>query len=103
MNIQSLLENDVVRLLFGLCIQIFLSYPIRFIANRTMRYTYSLIIGSLLQFLVFGLPILTIHAFGLLIYAVVQLQPQRCGALATLLAMLFLSWYHFNAIVYRYG
>ena len=103
MDISELLKNDTIRLLLALFVQIGLSWPIRFIKSRTERYTYSLLIGTFLQWCVFSYSIIWIHIFGALMFAIVKLIPARCGGPVTFLSMLFLSWYHLNAIIYRYG
>ena len=102
-DIKDILENDTVKLILGLLIQMLLSYPIRFITPRIMRYVYSTIFACILQYWVYGFPIVWIYLFGLFMYLLTIMLPHRCGGLVTLLSMLFLSSYHLNAILYRYG
>ena len=102
-DFKAVLENDTVKLILGLFIQMLLSYPIRFITPRINRYIYSTLFGTILQFWVYGFPVVWIYLFGLFMYALTMMLPHRCGGLVTLLSMLFLSSYHLNAILYRYG
>ena len=83
--------------------QILLSYPIRFISDRLARYSYSILFGTILQYLVYSSSIIWIHLFSLAMYILITLMPKQCGGPVTFLSMVFLSWYHLNAILYRYG
>lgn len=55
-------------MMFVLVIQIGLSYPLRTFQSINLRYMYSLILGTLLQILVFGWQALIILFFGICSY-----------------------------------
>ena len=86
------LQNDTLRLMIALSIQAPLSYPIRSIKSYRARYLYSLIIGTLLQILVFRHHAVVVLLFGIAIFQLINIKgTYSSGSLVTILSMVVLS------------
>lgn len=84
-----------MRLLKGLFSLIPLSFVIQYIGNKTLRYGYSLIIGQVMQFWVYGFqmyPLILVHS--VLVYLVIKYKKTNLGGLITFESMAFLSCYN---------
>jgi uncharacterized membrane protein len=89
-----MISEDLLNLLIGLLALIPLSFPIRFIPNRAARYSYSFILGVILQIYVFGAKMYPIYVQHIIVFAIIKLKGPRCGGLVTLQSMVYLSSYH---------
>lgn len=100
--IVQLLRNDTIRIMFALTLQIFLSYPLKTL-HKSKRYLYSTVLGTFIQWFVFGYQTLVILCFGVAMFLLTKKSGKRCGAVVTTVSMVFLSCYHLYDVIYRYG
>ena len=96
------MENDTIRIMFVLTIQIFLSYPLKTL-RKSRRYLFSTVLGTLTQWMVFGYQTWIILGFGIAMFVLTKKSGKRCGAVVTTVSMVFLSSYHLYDVIYKYG
>jgi len=98
-----MISDDLLGLVIGMFALIPLSFPIRFIGNRTARYAYSLILALVIQIYVFGTQMYPIYVQHLIVFAIIKIKGPRCGGLVTLESMVYLSSYHIYEFLFNYG
>jgi hypothetical protein len=98
-----MVDEDSLRLCFGLLALVPLSYSLKFLSSPRLRYLYSTICGLLLQLFVYRSYMLPIYLQHLIVFALIRLLPRRCGAIVTFEAMFFLSATHAYEYVTNYG
>lgn len=98
-----MLSDDQIRLIVGLLLSIPLSTLIRVIPQRKMRYTYSFLMGTILQFYVYGFDIWIPFLQHTIVYLMMKIKGRKCGALVTIYSMTFLYGYHIYRMVTDYG
>ena len=95
--------SDQLRLVFSLIISIPLSLPIRHLPSKTMRTIYSFIMGTLLQYYVYGSDIWLTFLQHLIVYAMIKVIGRRSGRIITSYSMLCLFSYHIYRMIVDYG
>jgi hypothetical protein len=80
-----MLPEDQIIFLIGMALLVILSYPIRFIKAGFYRNTYSLVLGALIQFCVFGRALIATYIQIILVYLIIKNRKgKKCGALITI-------------------
>lgn len=85
-------------------IQIALCYPMKNIQNIRFKLWYSIALGTLLQVIVYGWQAFYILLFSITMYLLTLILPlKRVGWAVTAISMIFLSYYHLESLIHRYG
>ncbi len=98
-----MIEADQIRFVLALVLAAPLSYLIRKLPDYQMRFWYSFIVGTLLQFFVYGVDIWMSFVAHLVIYQIIKIRGRKCGALITGLSIFSLSVYHIYRLIVDYG
>ena len=75
----------------------------RSIKGRLAKEICSLILGTVLQFYVYGSDIPFIFIVHALMYTICYSFPKKCGGIVTLLSLSILSSYHIYRMIINYG
>lgn len=98
-----MLSDDQTRILLSMLICIPFSYVIPRIPNVIARQVYSFILGTLIQFYVYGTDIYLIFLMHALVYILVKINPHKCGKHVTVVSLVLLSIYHIYRMIVDYG
>lgn len=98
-----MIAEDQQRFILAMIISIPLSYGLQLILSPTLKHLYSIILGIVLQWYVFGTDIWMVMILHALIYAIICAIPKRCGAVVTVLSLLVLSMFHIYRMIVDYG
>lgn len=98
-----MITDDQARILLSMVACIPLSYAIPKIPNTFARELYSFVLGTLIQFYIYGKDILLIFALHALIYSMVKVNPKHCGKHVTIVSLVLLSIYHIYRLIVDYG
>ena len=97
------LSEDQAKFVIGLIVSIPLSYYLRKLKTKNHRYLYSIILGTLLQFFVYGYDIWMPFLIHLIVYGLIKIKGRKCGALVTGTTIIALSIYHIYRLIVDYG
>lgn len=98
-----MISDDQARLLSSMLVCIPFSYVIPKLPNRLSREIYSLILGTLVQFYIYGTDVLMIYALHVLVYFLTMINPKSCGKHVTIVSLVLLSIYHIYRMIVDYG
>ena len=97
------LSEDQIKFIGGIIASVPLSYFQRKIKTKSQRYLYSFILGTLLQFFVYGFDIWMPFLMHLVVYGLIKVKGRKSGALITSTTMIALSVYHIYRLIVDYG
>lgn len=98
------MENDIVRLMVVSVFQIALCYPMKNIQSVQFKLWYSIVLGTLLQVIVYGGHAFYILVFSISMYLLTLILPlKQVGWAVTTISIIFLSYYHLESLIHRYG
>lgn len=95
--------EDQLRVGIAIITSIPLSLLLYKLPSTAIRKTYSLVLGALLQYYVYGHEVWLSFAMHCLIYAIVVVKGRQSGFIVLLCAILMLSLYHIYRMVVDYG
>lgn len=98
-----MISDDQARILLSMVACIPLSYVIPKIPSASLRQLYSFILGTLVQFYIYGSDIWIVFALHTLCYLMVKLNPAHCGKQVTVISLALLSVYHIYRMIVDYG
>lgn len=98
-----MLSDDQVRILISMVACIPLSYAMPKIPSARGRELYSFILGTLVQFYVYGWELWVVFALHTICYVMAKANPARCGKHITIISLALLSLYHIYRMVVDYG
>ena len=64
---------------------------------------YSIILGTIVQYFIYGKEIVIVIALHALVYMMVKLNPKNCGKQVTIVTLALLSIYHIYRMIVDYG
>ena len=97
------LAEDQIKFIAGLIISVPLSYYLRKITDIKNKYLYSFILGTALQFFVYGWDIWMPFLVHIAVYGIIKIKGRNCGAFVTGISILALSIYHIYRMIVDYG
>jgi hypothetical protein len=99
-----MIPQDQIRILTGVFLSIPLSFALQHIPIYSLRRYYSLVLGVLLEYYVYGLPLLISFALHIFVYfAIKGIRRENCGFYVTFVSMLFVSIYFIYVMIVDYG
>lgn len=98
-----MITDDQARILGSMVACIPLSYLIPKIPSAFGRELYSFVLGTIVQYFIYGQEIVMVFALHALVYAMVKLNPKRCGKHVTIVTLSLLSIYHIYRMIVDYG
>lgn len=98
-----MISDDQFRIIMGMAAGVPLSYLMRFLQIEWHRELYSIVMGTLLQYYVYGWDIYMVFTLHFLVYGLACLNIKKVGPLVTYLSMTILSIYHIYRMVVDYG
>ena len=98
-----MISDDQARLLSSMVICIPFSYFIPRITSTFARELYSFVLGTLVQYFIYGNDIVMIFALHGLVYFLTMINPKNCGKHVTIVSLTLLSIYHIYRMIVDYG
>lgn len=97
------LAQDQIRFISAVLISIPLSFVLRKLQTKQLRLLYSFLLGTLLQFYVYGTDIWMSFSVHLAIYTIIKINGRKSGKLVTTISIISLSAYHIYRLIIDYG
>lgn len=98
-----MLSDDQLRILGSMVACIPLSYAIPKIPSTLGREVYSFVLGTIVQFFIYGKDIWLVFALHTLVYLMTISNPSKCGKNVTIVSLALLSVYHIYRMIIDYG
>ena len=98
-----MISEDQIRLVLALVISVPISLPIRYLPSKLIRTIYSLLVGTALQYYVYGTDIWLTFTQHIIVYLLIIIKGKNCGGLITTYVMITLFGYHIYRMVVDYG
>lgn len=98
-----MLSDDQIRLIIALIVSIPISLPIRYLPSKLIRSLYSFVLGTGLQYYVYGSDIWLTFTQHIIVYLLIIIKGRNCGSLITVYVMVTLFGYHIYRMVVDYG
>jgi hypothetical protein len=98
-----MLTDDQIRLVLALVISIPISLPIRYLPSKLIRSLYSFLMGTALQYYVYGTDIWLTFTQHIVVYIIILIKGRNCGGLVTAYVMVTLFGYHIYRMIVDYG
>ena len=74
-----MIQDDQIRLISSIILSIPLSFLLPKIQNIYIREIYSFLLGTIIQFYIYGIEIYIVFMMHILMYILVRLSPAKCG------------------------
>ena len=95
---------DQLRIMVCLIMTIVLSFFFPLLKNRNLRIFYSLSMGLLLQYIMYGIAMLNLTLCTIIVYAMVNFLPKKkIGIYVTVFTLVYLSILHLARMISDYG
>ena len=98
-----MISDDQIRVIVSLILSIPISLPIKYIPSLLLRSLYSFIIGTALQYYVYGSDIWQTFLQHLIVYAIIRIKGRKCGGFVTTYVVLTLFISHVYRMITDYG
>lgn len=98
-----MIQDDQIRLISSIILSIPLSFLLPKIQNAYIREIYSFLMGTIIQFYIYGIEIYIVFMMHFLTYILVWLSPAKCGKQVTIVSLVLLSIFHVYRMMVDYG
>ncbi len=98
-----MIQDDQIRLISSIILSIPLSFLLPKIQNIYIREIYSFLLGTIIQFYIYGIEIYIVFMMHILMYVLVRLSPAKCGKQVTVVSLVLLSIFHVYRMMVDYG
>lgn len=98
-----MIQSDQIRFISSILACIPLSYIIPKIPNVYARELYSFLMGTIIQYFIYGSDIYLVFLLHFLVYGMVKISPANCGKSVTIVTLLLLFLYHIYRMMIDYG
>jgi lysophospholipid acyltransferase len=98
-----MISDDQIRVLSSMLACIPLSYFLPKIGNVYLREIYSIVLGTVIQFYIYGKDLVMVFALHAVVYGLVMANRRYCGTVVTTVSLALLSVYHVYRMMIDYG
>lgn len=98
-----MLQDDQKRMVISMLACIPLSYVIPKLPSTLLREVYSLLLGTVIQYYIYGTEIYLVFLLHVFMYLLTWINPKKCGSHVTIVSLVLLSIYHIYRMSIDYG
>ena len=98
-----MVSEDQQRIIIAMTVSVPLSFLLRFVRGFTYREVYSVLVGTLLQYYVYGFDLIYVFGLHCIVYAICSFAPHKCGGIVTIASLVVLSIFHIYRMIIDYG